>query len=457
MSLSEKKPAPFFSQPVRQIVLMLIVVGLVAAGGWAAYPSVSQVFLSNPWLNGVIFGVFLVGVLACFWQVLALISSVGWIEGFAGGRPGVDISKPPQMLTPLANLLRSRGARMQLSSSSTRSILDSVGTRIEEARDITRYIVNMLIFLGLLGTFYGLATTVPAVVETIRSLAPQDGENSVTIFDRLMGGLESQLEGMGTAFSSSLLGLAGSLVVGLLELFAGHGQNRFYRELEEWLSSITRVGLASGEDGESGMVGAVLEQMTEQMDLMKEMISQADTSWAMADERLGGVAVSIDQLAERMDNPPPRDPALERIADGQQGFADLQQKIANGQETLSRLQERMVEAQERTIQGQDRLIEGHSRMAESSRTMAESQEVIAAGINQVMQSLAERTQAPSSDGEEGIEGDAESRMRLRSIDTQLLKILEEIAVGRQESLGELRADINQLVRAINDLGNRLGR
>jgi hypothetical protein len=141
---------------------------------------------------------------------------------------------------------------MQVTPASAKSVLDSVGARMEESRDITRYIANLLIFLGLLGTFFGLATTVPAVVETIRSLQPTEGEEGLAVFGRLMDGLEDQLGGMGTAFASSLLGLAGSLVVGLLELFAGHGQNRFYREMEEWLASITRVSLSSG-DGEGGV------------------------------------------------------------------------------------------------------------------------------------------------------------------------------------------------------------
>mgnify|MGYP007000383185 len=132
-----------------------------------------------------------------------------------------------------------------------RSILDSVATRLDEARDITRYIINLLIFLGLLGTFYGLATTVPAVVETIRTLAPKEGQSAIEVFDKLMSGLENQLGGMGTAFASSLLGLAGSLVVGLLELFSGHGQNRFYMELEEWISSFTRVSVFSAPDESS--------------------------------------------------------------------------------------------------------------------------------------------------------------------------------------------------------------
>jgi hypothetical protein len=231
-----------FSQPIRQIVSMLIVVGLVAAGAVIALPRVLPVFLANPWLNGFILGVFVFGVLTCFWQVITLINSVRWIKGFATQQEGMEHRKAPQVLAPLATLLGSRGARMQIASSSSRSILDSVATRIDEAREITRYIVNLLIFLGLLGTFYGLATTVPAIVETIRNLSPAEGETGADVFKRLQGGLEAQMGGMGVAFGSSRLGLAGSLVVGLLELFAGHGQNRFYRELEEWLSTITRLG-----------------------------------------------------------------------------------------------------------------------------------------------------------------------------------------------------------------------
>ena len=405
MTFSEKKPAPFFSQPVRQILLMLVVVALVAVGAWLAFPTVAPVFLANPWLNGVIFGVFVVGVLACFLQVFQLMSSVGWIEGFAGGRPGADIAAPPRLLAPLANLLRSKGARSNLSATSTRSILESVASRLEEARDITRYIVNLLIFLGLLGTFYGLATTVPAVVDTIRSLAPQEGEQGMAVFDRLMSGLEAQLGGMGTAFSSSLLGLAGSLVVGLLELFAGHAQNRFYQELENWLSSITRLGLAGGESEgtEMGLVATILDQMAEQVEVMKALMTQADMSWASMDDRLGALAVAVEGLAARAENERAAVPVLERIAD---------------------TQERLLDSQGRMVDGQNRIV--------SALAAVES----------------------AGEGSDGY--DRESRMRLRSIDTQLLRVLEEVSVGRQESLAELRADLSLLTRAVRQLGAEIG-
>jgi len=165
-----REAEPQFSQPIRQIFTMLLVLGLVGAGAYIAFPRVAPVFLANPYLNGFIFFVFVIGVITCFWQVYQVASSVSWIEGFAANRVGHNLTRAPRLLAPLATLLRQRGARSQISASSSRSILDSVATRVDESRDITRYIVNLLIFLGLLGTFYGLATTVPAVVETIRSL-----------------------------------------------------------------------------------------------------------------------------------------------------------------------------------------------------------------------------------------------------------------------------------------------
>ena len=229
-----------FSQPTRPTFLMILVLIFVFIGAYLMFPTISPLFLAAPYLNGIIVGVFVLGICACFFQIISIARSVSWIEDFALDRPGHEFSEAPRLLLPLASLLKDSRTRTALNATSARSILDSVATRLDEARDITRYIINLLIFLGLLGTFYGLATTVPAVVETIRTLAPKEGQTAIEVFDKLMSGLETQLGGMGTAFASSLLGLAGSLVVGLLELFSGHGQNRFYMELEEWISSFSR-------------------------------------------------------------------------------------------------------------------------------------------------------------------------------------------------------------------------
>lgn len=377
-----------FSQPVRQVMSMLIVLGLVAAGGWFAYGRIFPIFAANVWLNGLIATVFVLGVLACFWQVVQLVKAVSWIESFAADRPGRPTYTPPQMLAPLAALLGRGGAQRRIATSASTSILESVATRIDEARDITRYLSNLLIFLGLLGTFYGLATTVPAVVETIRALAPQEGESGMAVFDKLMKGLESQLGGMGTAFSSSLLGLAGSLVVGLLELFVTHGQNRFYRELEEWISSITRLSFSTGEgDGEMSAVTEVLDHMAEQVDTMRGLFLQSDAARAEVDARLGQLAGAVAGLTERM-----------------------------GAE-----------------------IDARAAQALSLQRMAEGQGRLTAA----MEALAERAAAAQDS-----EVDAEIRMRLRSIDVQMLRMLEEVSAGRQESMAELRNDFAALTRAL---------
>ncbi|MBC7739487.1 MAG: biopolymer transporter ExbB, partial [Candidatus Saccharibacteria bacterium] len=168
MKKTDRAQVISFSKPIRQIVTMIFACGLVGAGIWFIHVEVLQILRTSFWLNAFILGVFLFGVLTCFWQVFILMQSVSWIEDFVNETPGTYEARPPRLLAPLASLLRSRDSRMAISSSSANSILDSVATRIDEARDITRYLTNLLIFLGLLGTFYGLATTIPAIVETIR-------------------------------------------------------------------------------------------------------------------------------------------------------------------------------------------------------------------------------------------------------------------------------------------------
>ena len=378
MVKSEHEVELRFSQPIRQVLLMLSVLVLTSLGTVVAAPRVMAVFTANLWLNGFILFVFFVGLISCFVQVVQLIKSVRWIEEFVN-KTDKGAVKAPQLLAPLAALLRSRGTSIQISSSSSQSILESVSTRVEEAREITRYIVNLLIFLGLLGTFYGLATTVPALVETIRSLAPQEGETGFEVFTRLMSGLEGQLSGMGVAFASSLLGLAGSLVVGLLELFAGQAQNRFYRELEEWLSTITSFNLTVDDRNSSAeniALMGIFERLGDQLQLMERILNK-------------------DQTAKVLTN---------------HDLADMQDKfIKNIEENRSNT---------------NVLIESFNQSQKQIVDFLKSKETTEGGI------------------------DAESRMRLRSIDVQMLHISEEIAVGRQEAIKAIREEIANLASSI---------
>nr|WP_204354460.1 biopolymer transporter ExbB [Paracoccus saliphilus] len=389
--------APRFSQPVRQVVLMLIVLGLVLAGGWFAYGRILPIFMANRWLNGLILAVFAIGVLACFWQLAQLVGSVNWIERFAARRRNPDRGttpdddKAPRLLAPLASLLGTRGpSGGVISAGSARSILDSVATRIDELRDITRYLANLLIFLGLLGTFYGLATTVPAVVETIRALAPQDGETGLDVFEKLMTGLEAQLGGMATAFSSSLLGLAGSLVVGLLELFVTHGQNRFYRELEEWMSGFTRISIAAGDgDGvDQAALAGFLEQMAGQMDRLQNYHAERDglreEAALMADERVVVMAQAIEALVQQ---------------------AETDQAATDGRAM------QLTQALGRLADGQDQLLAEARRLREAAPVAS-----------------------PAPD--------------LSGIEMALKQLGSDLNEGRDEMLAELRSDILVLTRAV---------
>ncbi len=215
------------------MLIFLAIVGFIVA---ILYRQISSAFQTNPGLNGLILGVLAVGILLAFAQVVRLFREVRWVNSF---RAGTD-AKSPILLAPMMALL-SRSTTMALSTISMRSMLDSIATRLDESRDISRYLIGLLVFLGLLGTFWGLLQTIGSIGETIASLDPASGDAS-DVLDSLKSGLAAPLDGMGTAFSSSLFGLAGSLVLGFLDLQAGRAQNRFYTELENWLSSVTDLG-----------------------------------------------------------------------------------------------------------------------------------------------------------------------------------------------------------------------
>lgn len=394
-----------FSQPFRQIISMVVVLILVAIGVYFLYGPIETVFNANPYLNGFIIAVFVFGVVSCFLQVFRLMASVNWLEGFAIDRPGHEFVEPPRLLVSLSTLLRDRRARASLTATSTKSILDSVATRLDEQRDINRYIVNVLILVGLLGTFWGLSNVVPGIVETLRSLAPREGEQSLDVFNNLMEGLNEQLDGMGTAFASSLLGLAGSLVVGLLDLFAGHGQNRFYRDLEEWMSSITRIAYSGEGDasGAAGVTAELIDRTTDQIALLADLMKRSEQRSLETEDNLEKLVGSIASLTDRM-----REDRRSMMGAPRAGA------MADDGEMARRL-ERIAVAQERVAQ----LLESQDREEEGQ--------------------------------------DAESRLRLRNIDMQLLRILEEISAGRQDAIAEIRMDIARLTNTIIELGGGEGR
>jgi MotA/TolQ/ExbB proton channel family len=210
----------------------------VILGGLVAFllnKQITVAFMSNPGLNAVIIAVLVIGIILSVRQVARLYPEIAWVNNFRLADPGLAVDRPPVLLAPMAAILGSRVGQMAMSTQLMRGILDSIATRLDEARDILRYMTGLLVFLGLLGTFWGLIETVSSVGNVIQGL--KTGGDAGSMFDTLREGLAAPLSGMGISFSSSLFGLAGSLVLGFLDLQSSQAQNRFYTELEDWLST----------------------------------------------------------------------------------------------------------------------------------------------------------------------------------------------------------------------------
>lgn len=260
-------------------------------------------FRSNRGLNGLIVGVTLLGIVYVFRQVYLLIREVRWIEHFRSNRPGVSSETTPHLLAPMATMLRDRPERLSLSAPAMRSVLDGISARLDEQRDIARYLIGLLISLGLVGTFWGLLQAISNVAVVISGLTVGTGDLSA-VFADLKKGLDAPLSGMGTAFSASLFGLAGSLVLGFLELQAGQAQNRFFNDLEDWLSGQTRLGsgIISG-DAESSVpayVEALLEQTADSLENLRRTLEKSEDGRVSANTGIVHLTEKLSALTDQM-------------------------------------------------------------------------------------------------------------------------------------------------------------
>ncbi|NPU14034.1 MULTISPECIES: MotA/TolQ/ExbB proton channel family protein [Bradyrhizobium] len=263
------------STPRIFLVRMLVFLVLCALVGVVLYKQIIMAFFANPGLNALIGAVLLIGVILAFRQVVRLYPEVSWVNNFRIADPGLAVPRHPVLLAPMAAILgRERTGRMSISQQTMRHLLDSIATRLDEARDISRYMTGLLVFLGLLGTFWGLIETVGSVGKVIDGL--KVGGDAGALFDTLKGGLAAPLSGMGISFSSSLFGLAGSLILGFLDLQSSQAQNRFYTDLEDWLAGTVR------EYGGTGDTGADLSVAIERLRTAMEEGSNRGATAAMA-------------------------------------------------------------------------------------------------------------------------------------------------------------------------------
>lgn len=372
------------TKPDRYLTRMSLFVGAVALISIGLIEPLQTAFASNPALNGVILATFLIGIVFVFRQVTMLKPEIAWVENYrkSPGKPVADGAEP-RLLAPMAAMLGGEGANVRLSTLSLRTLLDSIGARLEEGREIARYLTGLLIFLGLLGTFWGLLGTISSIGNTIRGLTVETSDLAL-MFDGLKQGLEAPMAGMATAFSSSLFGLAGSVALGFLDLQAGQAQSRFYNDLEEWLSSVSRLtpaGAGLGEEGgaSSAYVGALLEQSADSLEKLQRVMTRAE-------ENRGEVSAAIISLSEQ----------LAGLADQMKLSQEIMGKLAEGQ-TL---------------------------------------------VQKSLVGMAEGGKAPEPVIDEA------TRTHLRNMDVHLKRLLEEGTRGRERQTEELREEIKLLARTL---------
>jgi len=276
-----------------RMMVFLILCSLVLV---VLYKQIKDAFMANPGLNALIIAVLVIGILLAFRQVIRLFPEVAWVNGFRLNDPGLAVARAPVLLAPMATILGERAGRTAISPTTMRGLMDSIATRLDEARDISRYMTSLLVFLGLLGTFWGLIETVGSVGKVIEGL--KVGGEAGAVFDSLREGLAAPLGGMGISFSSSLFGLAGSLALGFLDLQTSQAQNRFYMELEDWLSTIVS-DLGSGADPRAMMAAAPSGEMRSAIEKLKEAIAETGTNRA-ATAAMANLAEAIHGLVSHM-------------------------------------------------------------------------------------------------------------------------------------------------------------
>jgi hypothetical protein len=338
------------TRPRRFVLRMLGFLAAVLVLAAILHEHLIHAFQANPVLNALILGVLFVGILYTFRQVTALAREVEWLETFKRNRPGLAGLGQPRLLAPMAAMLSEKRERFTLSALAMRSLLDGIQSRLDESRELSRYMVGLLIFLGLLGTFWGLLLTINAIADVIGGMSIGTGEIT-QLFGQLQSGLQAPLAGMGTAFSTSLFGLAAALVLGFLDLTAGQAQNRFFNDLEDLLAQQTRLssGAIGGIEGEGGSVPvyvqALLEQTAENLEGLQRTLARGEEGRIAANQAVIGLTERLGQLTDQM-----------------RASQQLLLKVAEGQSELRPVLARLAEAQ---AQGAiDEATRGHIRNLE---------------------------------------------------------------------------------------------
>jgi hypothetical protein len=323
------------TRPTSYLIRMLVFCVIVYGGAAILSPQLAVFFLANPVVNAVIVIVELFGLFWNLRQVIRLYPESRWVETFRRNRQGIEQLRPPVLLAPMARMLQGRAdgeRRITLSGQAMSTILDGIASRLDESRELSRYVTGVMIFLGLLGTFWGLLHTVSSVAAVINSMTLSGGDVN-GMFAQLKAGLARPLAGMGMAFSSSMFGLSGALILGFLDLTAGQAMNRFFNELEEWLAGLTRLSTGVlGGDGDASVpvyVQALLEQTAENMEALARVLSRAEDGRVAANTALTALG---DRMATLADTLKANQLLMVRLAEGQISLGPVLTRLgeANG-------------------------------------------------------------------------------------------------------------------------------
>lgn len=337
-------------QPTRYLSRMTMFAVVVVFTAFMLIEPLQSAFYANASLNGVILATLLFGSFFIFRQVVSLKSEINWVEAYKNNSLDDENTPKPQLLAPMAALLVERQSASKLSSQSLGSLLDSLASRLDEGREISRYLIGLLVFLGLLGTFWGLLGTIGSISQTIDSLSVGSADIN-TMFSDLKSGLNAPLSGMATAFSSSLFGLAGSVMLGFLDLQAGQAQNRFYNDLEEWLAGQTKLSSATavegggdGSGGTSAYVGALLEQTADSLDKLERVISKSEDGRKKTNATLMSLAEQQALLGDQL-----------------KASQDLMVRLAEGQGSMGNAMKALAESAKSADGGMDEQTKSHLR------------------------------------------------------------------------------------------------
>ena len=464
------------SSPLPYLVRMVLFLVGVLALAFALRHDLLRVFMNTPILNGVILGVLILGILVVMRQVISLRPEVVWLRRFQSR----ERNAPPletdsiNLLSPMAAMLGERQDNFRLSPMATRAMLDGIATRLDERRDLTRYMIGLLIFLGLLGTFWGLLETIGAVADAISGLQVTPGD-AVQMFAKLKASIDGPLKGMATAFGASLFGLSGSLVLGFLELQASQAQGRFHIELEEWLASATRVsrgGMSGeGEQGATAYAEAVLEHTAEGLDELVRSLRRSEegrnastaAGTALLD-RLGVLAETMrDQqglLARLTEQSGRIGSAIDRL--GERGGGDHEATLAH-QRNIEALLAHLVEESARNraslseelrgaigqlatrLDGTDTAaLLGHQRNIEAllSHLVEESARNRATLVEELRGSAERQSARPEAAADDAL------RIHQRSVEALLARLIEDGARNRSVLADELRGELRLLARTL---------